>query len=63
MAKVVVYAIDRTFEYEGDNVECGVVPHGLMVVERVPDVTGKSDDGMTNKVLAQFKSWDAAEIK
>ena len=59
---VVVYAIGRTFEYEGDNVDCGVAPHGLVVAETVPDVTGQSDDGTKQRILAQFKTWDAVEV-
>lgn len=65
MKKVVVHCNNYAtqFTYEGDNVECGVAPHGLVVVEKVPDVTGKSDDGTTQRVLAQFNNWDAAEVQ
>lgn len=65
MSKVVVYTagFERTFEYEGNNVDCGVAPHGLVVAEQIPDVTGKSDTGTVNRVIAQFHTWDAVEVK
>ena len=63
--KVVVYTSDfnKTFEYEGEHVDCGVSPHSLVVAEQVPDVTGKSDTGTVSRVLAQFNNWDAVEVK
>lgn len=66
MAKSIVVHVNgfnNTFEYEGKDIDCGVAPHGLVIAEQVPDVTGQSETGTTNKVLAQFNTWDAVEVK
>lgn len=63
--KITVHTLNysKSFEYEGVNMECGATPSNLLVVaERVPDVTGKSDSGTTNHVVAQFQNWDAVEV-
>lgn len=62
MSTVVVHQTGDKFEYSG-NMDVAVQPEGVLVVlESMPDVTGKSEDGKMKRVRAVFAHYDRVEV-